>query len=340
MLLKDHWYPACPSSKLTADAPTPFQVWDQHYVAFRDESGEPRILVDRCLHRGVPLSLGRVHDGVLSCGYHGWDYDGTGKVVHIPSLTRPLKVTYCVTAMHTREVDHYVWVWIPGEHESPTYEPAVLGVEDHGWIQQTKIWNSPIMAAVENQLDVAHTPFSHPGIYPGHKTEKGELPELQTRFGEVRAHDRSVTYWGPPSEETEPVPHWSEVAAWAQFDLPYRNYVFLTREGTYAIYHWVPLTETSCRLEFMGRSRLPNGDIAPPSGVVLFLEDELELLSQDRVLLEGAAERNRSGGQVERSVVADLPPQLARRLVDNELKGKAYDETGLADRQRTFEFRS
>ena len=35
------------------------------------------------------------------------------------------------------------------------------------------------MDAVENQLDVAHTPFSHPGIYPGHGTEDGVMPPLR-----------------------------------------------------------------------------------------------------------------------------------------------------------------
>jgi len=30
---------------------------------------------DRCLHKGMPLSEGRLADHVLTCAAHGWEYD-------------------------------------------------------------------------------------------------------------------------------------------------------------------------------------------------------------------------------------------------------------------------
>jgi len=117
MLIKDHWYVACPSDKLTTNQPYSFQVYGQHFVAFRDENGIPAILEDRCCHRGVPLSLGRVRKsmacqtkGVISCRYHGWEFDREGKVVHIPAHNRPGEDNFRVKAFHCTEAENYVWV--------------------------------------------------------------------------------------------------------------------------------------------------------------------------------------------------------------------------------------
>jgi phenylpropionate dioxygenase-like ring-hydroxylating dioxygenase large terminal subunit len=56
-------------------------------VLFRDDAGKPHALLNRCCHRGVQLSLGKVVDGAIACRYHGWRYDGSGRCIHIPSLT-------------------------------------------------------------------------------------------------------------------------------------------------------------------------------------------------------------------------------------------------------------
>ncbi len=39
---------------------------------------------DFCPHRGAPLSLGRVVDGKLVCGYHGLEMGCDGKTVAMP----------------------------------------------------------------------------------------------------------------------------------------------------------------------------------------------------------------------------------------------------------------
>ena len=42
--------------------------------------------VDRCPHRGAPLSAGTVEHGCLVCPYHGWAFDQHGEVAAIPAL--------------------------------------------------------------------------------------------------------------------------------------------------------------------------------------------------------------------------------------------------------------
>ncbi len=49
---------------------------------------------DRCPHLNAPLSQGRLHDGVVTCPWHGWHLDlTTGKVAGCAIATEPLRVT-------------------------------------------------------------------------------------------------------------------------------------------------------------------------------------------------------------------------------------------------------
>jgi len=198
-LLKDHWYVGCPSSQLTTSAPRAAQIGEFNLVLFRDAASRPRALLDRCSHRGVRLSLGRVTEGRIACGYHGWEFDADGELRHVPSLTAGDKVPVCsVPAFPVVERDFYVWVWIAGQSPAPTYEPQLIGIGERNWIQETAIWDVNVIDAVENALDVAHTPFLHPGIYPGHRSEEGIIPPLHQFTVECCVVDGGVELHIPP----------------------------------------------------------------------------------------------------------------------------------------------
>jgi phenylpropionate dioxygenase-like ring-hydroxylating dioxygenase large terminal subunit len=55
-------------------------------VIFRPEpDAAPVAFADRCPHRLMPLSAGTIEDGRLRCAYHGWEFDGSGACVTVPS---------------------------------------------------------------------------------------------------------------------------------------------------------------------------------------------------------------------------------------------------------------
>jgi phenylpropionate dioxygenase-like ring-hydroxylating dioxygenase large terminal subunit len=55
-------------------------------VVVRPLPGGPLVaFADRCPHRLVPLSAATVTDGRLRCAYHGWEFDGSGACVELPS---------------------------------------------------------------------------------------------------------------------------------------------------------------------------------------------------------------------------------------------------------------
>ena len=55
------WVPLASTFELDPERPTPVRFLEQRYVAWRDNSGEWRVMDDACAHRLAPLSEGRVN---------------------------------------------------------------------------------------------------------------------------------------------------------------------------------------------------------------------------------------------------------------------------------------
>ena len=63
-----------------------FQV-DGKTVALANVSGTFYAIDNVCLHRGGPLGGGVLNGKVVTCPWHGWEYDvTTGKVVQNPAV--------------------------------------------------------------------------------------------------------------------------------------------------------------------------------------------------------------------------------------------------------------
>ena len=74
----------------TAEVPTgmihQFQVAGTA-VALANVAGKFYAISDVCVHRGGPLGEGELQEKVVTCPWHGWQYDvTTGKVTQNPSM--------------------------------------------------------------------------------------------------------------------------------------------------------------------------------------------------------------------------------------------------------------
>ena len=76
-------YVACADDEIGA-GPLGRTVCGQPMVFFRAADGRVAALEDWCPHRGAPLSLGRVVNGQLVCGYHGLAMGCEGRAVAMP----------------------------------------------------------------------------------------------------------------------------------------------------------------------------------------------------------------------------------------------------------------
>ncbi len=87
------WYPIVRSEDLSYDLPAKVRLLGVDLVAFRDQNGDARVLSDTCTHRGASLggawsqgNTKRIIDGCVVCPYHGWEFNGDGECVNIPSI--------------------------------------------------------------------------------------------------------------------------------------------------------------------------------------------------------------------------------------------------------------
>jgi phenylpropionate dioxygenase-like ring-hydroxylating dioxygenase large terminal subunit len=162
-VFRKFWHAVMPLSHLMDGRPQPFTLLGENIVLFLDAQGQPAALKDRCCHRTAKLSKGWCVDGKLQCGYHGWTYDRTGRVVHVPQMEEGLAIPagYSTTAYHCTARHGYAWVAL----EEPMAEiPAIPEFEAEGWrtiFQFYETWNTSPMRALENSFDNSHFSFVH-----------------------------------------------------------------------------------------------------------------------------------------------------------------------------------
>lgn len=153
------WTPVMGASELR-DAPVGMTIAGEKIVFFRGKSGAAALL-DRCPHRGVALSLGRVVDGTLECPFHGWRFGQDGGCAHIPfnpGTERP-----GTTAIPVREVGHLIWVYTGLQADSePIVPPALLAGRGRVDVVHED-WSTHWTRAMENMLDTPHLPWVHRG---------------------------------------------------------------------------------------------------------------------------------------------------------------------------------
>ncbi|CAJ1426778.1 unnamed protein product [Effrenium voratum] len=177
------WYPLAVVEDLDDTRPTPLTLLGEDLVVWKDGEGQWRVFEDRCPHRSVPLSEGRVEkDGTLLCSYHGWRFNGEGKATEIPQAMKASKERLlenpraCAAARPAQVRLGVLWVWgesgpdaalesallepnLPTELEDPAMKDrATAGVWSHrdmpyGW-----------EVAFENVTDPAHVAVAHHNI--------------------------------------------------------------------------------------------------------------------------------------------------------------------------------
>ncbi|MEW6211145.1 MAG: aromatic ring-hydroxylating dioxygenase subunit alpha [Acidobacteriota bacterium] len=174
MNFKDFWYVAATSRELKKDRVIAARILDHWIALFRDERGRAVALEDRCLHRSAQLSRGRVCDGRLRCAYHGWVYDGEGRVVRVPSEGPNCKVERRARAFAVCEADDYVYARL-SENDSEEIKPfRIPFYQEKGWgaIRLVNRFHNTVLNCAENFVDIPHTAFVHPRIFRVSREER------------------------------------------------------------------------------------------------------------------------------------------------------------------------
>lgn len=191
--LPAQWFIACRSKELGA-GPVRTTLEGKPVALFRDGSGKPGALVDRCPHRNVPLSAGKVVDGCLQCPYHGWRFRTDGECTFVPGRVEEKRAPPAAAHACVERAGN-VWIYSsPGE--APTSEPFEFPFADdprYTTVRREITFDGSMHSVIENTLDVPHTAYLHGGLF---RTEKksNEIDVVVRR----RARDVEVEYIGEP----------------------------------------------------------------------------------------------------------------------------------------------
>lgn len=161
-LIKNCWYVAARSSELSR-TPIARNLLGHSVVLFRKENGEAVALQNRCAHRSFPLVNGKLNGDILTCGYHGLQYDTEGSCVAIPMQQRkPSGIS--IKAYQTKEYGGFVWIWGGTKDQADKQAfPHMPWLNDEAWQVEVGFLEieSNYVHLHENLLDLSHLSFLH-----------------------------------------------------------------------------------------------------------------------------------------------------------------------------------
>ena len=189
MFLRNAWYAAARTDEVTRGL-SAHTILGDNVALFREEDGRAVALEDACAHKKLPLSMGRLKDAGVECGYHGMVFDHEGRCVHIPSQTTiPKKAT--VRSYPLAEKWGFVWIWMGDP--SVADESSIVHIEDF----DNRVWgrtrggsmtiDTSYLNITDNLLDPSHVAFVHLSSFAADGCEDTPL--------EVRTEERGVTVY-------------------------------------------------------------------------------------------------------------------------------------------------
>jgi len=139
------------------------QICNKRMVLYRKQDGSAVALDDACWHRLVPLSAGKLNGDNVACPYHGLEFNGAGRCVHMPSQ-ETLNPSACVHSYPVIERHRFVWVW-PGDPQlADAARIPNLYQNDHpDWAGDggTTHLECDYRLLIDNLMDLTHETFVH-----------------------------------------------------------------------------------------------------------------------------------------------------------------------------------
>lgn len=301
---------------LRREVPLPLRVAGERVVVFRDEAGRPRALVDRCPHRGVALSLGKVRDGCLECPFHGWRFAGDGTNVHVPWNPDAKRERLGATPLPVRECGGLLWLYTaPGPAESGEPQPPDVLLRPGLSVSAfSATWNVHWTRAMENMLDWPHLPFVHRSTI-GH-----DLPLRPDSRMDITWEERA---WGAHTTiaiEGHPWP--------GALDYRFPNAMHLhipIRRGTFELLSVsIPVDEGATRMLFVTVRSFLRARVFDR----LFHFGNHRIAREDRAIVESSLPREVPHPGDERSVRTDGPTLRFRKLYQERLSGSSAAPPG------------
>lgn len=167
MYIRNTWYVAAEPAEIADGKLVARTILGEPVVVGRTESGRLLALQDRCPHRFMPLSLGKVVGESLRCAYHGACFDRDGNCVEVPGQDAPPQNAR-VRSFPLVERHGYIWIWMadPALAGDLSSIPEFLFRSDHpdwhGGYGHFESIKAGFQLINDNLIDITHAEFVHP----------------------------------------------------------------------------------------------------------------------------------------------------------------------------------
>ena len=162
MFLRNSWYVGAWSRDLGAQ-PVAVKMLNERLVLFRTQDGVAAALADRCPHRHLPLSRGKIVKDGLQCGYHGMSFGPDGRCIYVASQPQ---IPPGVSVKSYPVLERYGWVWVwMGEAEAldPSLIPDFSQLTDPAFaaVGKTTHVEANYLLVNDNLMDLSHVGYVH-----------------------------------------------------------------------------------------------------------------------------------------------------------------------------------
>ncbi|YAI81696.1 MAG: Rieske 2Fe-2S domain-containing protein [cyanobacterium endosymbiont of Rhopalodia sterrenbergii] len=157
----NHWYVAARSLELT-DEPLEVIVWYQSIVLYRDEQRKVQAIENKCPHRHVKLSSGKIVGNSLECAYHGWRFNSEGKCIFVPYLDKKNKLPNCQIMFYpVWELYGFIWLFLGDSKKLQETSEQPLEIPEWGHLNyiatvSTIECRGHFSFLIENLMDMHH----------------------------------------------------------------------------------------------------------------------------------------------------------------------------------------
>ena len=181
----NYWYAVEQSHALARGAVTEVKFWGRSVALYRDDEGVLHAIENRCAHRQLKLTVGHVRGCNVVCPYHGWEFDGEGRLSHVPHELFGKKMPNIKLRHHAVD-ERYGMIWIffgdperSGEREIPRI-PELEGPEAWGSVLADYVWGAHHSMIIDNVSDFTHA-YLHRKFRPFEDAKLTKLESVDDR---------------------------------------------------------------------------------------------------------------------------------------------------------------
>ena len=197
-LSPDYWYPVEWDRRVKPGQAIDVTFWNESIAVFRGRDGSLHAIENRCAHRQLKLSLGVVGDCTLTCAYHGWTYDGSGRCVEMAHDLFGHKFPRVAVRSYPLQVKHgIIWIFpgdaaLAGTRSIPAI-PELEGSRPWGSIAMDVRWRAHHSMIIDNICDFTHAylhrsrkPFTDARLAKSEARDDRVLVAYDTKVGQGR----------------------------------------------------------------------------------------------------------------------------------------------------------